>query len=773
MASFYPANVPLINYFFYNSTLTAQGPNLPLAGGFVYFRDDNDHTVPKPTYSDVSNPDDPVVNPNPLPLNDVGAWPLFYAEDGLYYIVITGPDADFDNPVWTLSHVNFSGSAGSTSENVINYIPNGQFLLHNDLPATDTLAAGEIRAPITDIAYGGWTFERPADSTAKDIVTFKRYDEYAANPTGNPRYAVQVQCTDPDSGDAYKDIRVKFPNVNRFASPTQQYTFALSGMDNLAGSFPVDLYLIKYFGADGDPQTETLLTTFNLTPTESDFYYVFVFGSNEGAVIGPSNDDYIQLAIRLRTDESSDILLTDFDLQSGNLAAPVYPETTQRQDVSAGLGGAFPIPDPLGFDLFLLPRLTSTGWVYDDSEIGTAALETQTPVYDGTTGLHPTTNKMLAIGAKYITSDYSPLGIPYKRLFDNYFDSSANVPRYGTGSDYLTCAFSGSGNQLIISNNSAGSVTDAANGTPSPTFTIATIHQGDSGYFCKSYMVSNESFWIENLNAGAVTAINANTSGFSVGTEQSGTTVLPQISFVTAVAAASVPAGSYFTFYTYNGGSTQYYCWFNKDGVGPDPAPGGTGIEVNIITGDTAAIVAQKVRTALNGWEVTSVQTVAASAIPAGSYFTINATGGNYFVWYKKDGAGTKPTPGGTGIEVDIAGTDTDTQVATKTQTKINSYSFATPDPRGQFLRIANSGSSIDPGTRWSMVPGIIGTDKIGTYELSANLDHNHVYLYTNAQMGTAGPDVATPNNFFANTTNSGTSESRPISINFPLAIRY
>lgn len=774
MPSFFPANVPLVNYFFYNSTLTAQGPNLPLAGGFVYFREDSDHTVPKPTYSDVTNPDDPVVNPNPLPLNDVGAWPLFYAEDGLYYIVITGPDADFDNPVWTLEHVNFSGSAGSTSENVINYIPNGQFSLHNDLPATDTLAVGEIRAPITNIAYGGWTFERPADSTATDIVTFQRYDEYVANPTGNPRYAVRVQCTEADSGDAFKDVRVKFPNVNRFASTTQDYTFSLSGMDNLAGSFPVDLYLIKNFGTDGDPETETLLTTFNLTPSESDFFFVFIFGSNEGAVIGPSNDDYIQLAIRLRTNETSDILLTDFDLQSGNLSAPVYPETTQRQDVSASLGGAFPIPDPLGFDLYLTSRLTSTGWTYDRSEIGNAELETQTSVYDGTTGLHPTTNKMLGMGAKYITSGYSPLGVPFKRLFDNYFDSTANVPRYGTGSDYLTCAFSGTGNQLIISNNSAGSVNDAANGTPSPTFTIATIHQGDTGYFCKSYLTATDTLWIQNNNAGAVTQIGNGTSGFNIQTIQTGSSVLPQISALNInVSTATGLASEYFTFHTYNSGDQSYYCWFKVDLVGTDPTPGGTGIEVNLLSTDTATIIAQKIQTALNGWEVTTILTVAASAIPAGSYFTISATGGNYFVWYKKNGAGTKPSPGGTGIEVDISSTDTDTQIATKTQIAMNSYSFASPDVRGQFPRFSNSGATIDQGVRWSLVPGIIGNDTLGTFELSANLEHSHSIFSPISNAGNGGTDVAVIQPVMVNTGPSGGTESRPINANFTLAIRY
>jgi hypothetical protein len=775
MPSFYPANVPLVNYFFYNYTLTADGPNLPLAGGFVFFRDDNDHDVDKPTYSDVTDPDNPVVNPNPLPLNAQGAWPFFYAEQGLYYIIITGPDMDLDNPIWTLEHVNFAGDAGSTSENVTNFIPNGQFLLHNDLPATADYDAGEIREAITDIAYGGWTFERPADSTATDIVTFERYDEYESDPSGNPRYAIRVQCTASDSSDDYKDIRVKFPNVNRFASAVQEYTFALAGLDNDADSFPIQLYLIKNFGTGGSDETQTLLTTFTLTPDEGDFYYAFSFGTNEGEVIGPDDDDYIQLAIRLSANQEFDITLTDFQLQSGNLAEPIYPETTQRQDVSAALGGGFPIPNTDGSDLFLLPRLTKSGWVYDRSEIGDVVSETQTSLYDPTTGLHPTTNRMLAVAKKYIRTEYSPLGVPYSRLFDKYWLEAQQVPRYGTGADYLTGVFSGSGNELVVTNNSAGSVTNAADGTPATGFTFANIHEGDSGYFCKAYMVDTDKFYIENLEPGAVNTGTAGTSGFTVSAVLGGTSTVNQIISVTTIAAATL-AGKYFTFITSNGGAQNYYCWYKVDGAGSDPAPGGTGILIDLNSTDTLTQVAEKTQQGLNGWEVTSIKTVAASAIPAGAYFTINATGGAYVIWYKKDGSGTEPVAVGTKIQVDIVAADTNTQIASKTQRAINRYSFASPDFRGQFLRGFSNNSGVDQGVRFSMVPGVpYGADVLGKFELSANQAHAHETYYQSSQAGGGATiDVVVgPGGTVQDTSVFGIYESRPVNANVNLAIIY
>jgi hypothetical protein len=780
MSNFFPANVPLVNYFFYNSTLTASGPNLPLAGGFVFFRDNNDHDIDKNTYSDVSDPNAPVVNPNPLPLNAVGAWPLFYAEAGVYYIVITGPDADFDNPIWTLENVNFAGEPGSSSTNVINYISNGQFLLHNDLPAEGVYAAGEIREPITPIAYGGWTFDRTIGSTSTDLVTFERYDEWISNPTGNPRFNCRVKCTDFDTSDTVKDVRIKFPDVNSFSSNIQQYTFAFSAINNVMGNFPVDLYLIKNFGTGGSDQTQTLLTNFTITGAQTDFYYAFIFGDNEDQAIGAANDDYVQLALRMSRNTTFDISLTDGQLQSGNLIEPAYPESTQQQDVSSALGGGFPIPNPDGSDLYLLPRLTKTGWVYDDTEIGDVDFKSQFIEYDLITGLHATSNLMLPAGYKYITADYSPLGIPFRRLFNEYFDDTTgvNVPAYGTGSDYLTCGFSGSGNQLIFSNNSAGTVTAAAQGSLSTTFTIGIVHQGDTGYFCRSYLTSANTFYIENTNAGAVTAIDAGTSGFTVATIQIGTSILPNISSVQTVAASAMTGGDYFGFYTYSGAPQQRYLWVTIDGVGADPAPGGTGTLVALLGTDTDALVAQKIRTGLNGWEVTSVLTAAASVIPPGAFFTINSTGAAYVPWYRKDGAGVEPVAAGTKIPIDIAGADTDTQVATKTQIAMNSYSFANPDPRGCFLRVANSGATVDPGVRWSMVPGIIGTDKIGTFELSANIQHDHLsptgnnFILDLPGFGVVGGSGASDSGLNA-VQPSGISESRGINMNFNLGIRY
>jgi len=73
----------------------------------------------------------------------------------------------------------------------------------------------------------------------------------------------------------------------------------------------------------------------------------------------------------------------------------------------------------------------------------------------------------------------------------------------------------------------------------------------------------------------------------------------------------------------------------------------------------------------IKGVEATEVVIGAASTLSGGEYFTISSPATSYYVWYKKDGTGTDPAPGGTGIEVDISATDTAAQVASKTATAI------------------------------------------------------------------------------------------------------
>jgi len=53
-------------------------------------------------------------------------------------------------------------------------------------------------------------------------------------------------------------------------------------------------------------------------------------------------------------------------------------------------------------------------------------------------------------------------------------------------------------------------------------------------------------------------------------------------------------------YWTFSSSSTSYYVWYNVDAGGTDPAPGGTGIEVAILSTDAASAVATKVVAAID-----------------------------------------------------------------------------------------------------------------------------------------------------------------------------
>ena len=273
---------------------------LPLSGGQIFFYSDENRSMLKPIYTiSGSAPNYSYIQlPNPLTLSAVGTIqdasnnnvPLYYYPyntDGdveLYYIVVksAGGVVQFTREAWP---PNVVGSSESSDANgILNFIPNGQFLLHNNIPANilSKYPAGQITQPITQIAQGGWTFERPSGSAAIDNVSFFRYAQYVTNPTDSPRYACRIICQSPSSSDSFKDLRIKFDDVNKFSSEINQFTFSFTAATYSSGDFPVNLNIIKNFGTGGSPSSPviTTLAIFNITGTEQIFSYSFSFGDN-------------------------------------------------------------------------------------------------------------------------------------------------------------------------------------------------------------------------------------------------------------------------------------------------------------------------------------------------------------------------------------------------------------------------------------------------------------------------------------------------------------
>ena len=565
---------------------------LPLSGGIVSFWKDEDRTTPKPVYTLTGSPPNYTyaVLPNPLELsavgtpqyngNDIVIYYYPYDEDGnieLYYITIESAIVapQFVRQAWP----NFSlASNPSSGQEIFNYIPNPQFIMHNNLPPDDTvnpaLQAGQIREAITQIAQGGWTFERPDSSTALDYVTFFRYGSFVDDPTQSPRFALQVNTTSPDITDAFKNICVNFSDVNKFTnnpSPlvtNQVYTFYLEAQTIDSADFDVDIKVIKNFGTGGSSPVTLAFDTITITNNMTQYPITLDFGENSSYTIGDLDDDYVQVVLSLPTNISTHAIYTNFLLAINDIIIAAFPTTTDKDMIARSM--VPPVPNADGFDLGLPLAQGKDGYIYDDSGVGQIYATTL-----DTAGVA----ELLLTGQTLPVSGYSSYGIPYRRLFNKWLNPMTGIPKFGTGPIFATCYINQTGSFLTLMTNQFGTQTAVANGAVPTPFTFSQICAGTSDYgfipfFAETTPSSGNSIVVVNKVRGAVsTVITSSTGTVDAGILRLGQDIRPNIADsynalveqIYYIALAGIPAaGSYFTL----GTTTQdYYIWFTLNGV--------------------------------------------------------------------------------------------------------------------------------------------------------------------------------------------------------------
>jgi hypothetical protein len=771
---------------------------LPLAGGKVYFYSDVNRATPKPVYTLSGSPPNYsyVELPNPSILSAVGTFqdengnnviPYYYPYDvdgnvELYYIEVYSSDdvLQFTREAWP----NIVQTAPlSSDESLFNFIPNGQFLAHNNIPANPLtgLDAGKITQPVTDIAQGGWTFDRPNTSTASDFVNYFGYFEYVPNPTASPRFAVVVECLGANPGDAYKDLRIKFNDVNKFASDTQEYTFSFTAATFNSGDFTVVLDLIKNFGTGGSPSPTTItqLTTFNINDTFTIYQFSFVFGTNSGDEVGTNNDDYLQLAISFPTNISFGFIATDFILTKGNVVIAEFPPTTDKDFMARTL--VLPTPDPNGFDLGLPLITTKDGLGYDRSSVGKVFSTVYSEAQFG---------ELLADGSQYLTQGYSNDGIPYRRLQGVLYDQFISAPLFGTGINFATAnpyISSSSTSHMFLITNKAGLQTNSTDGASGTGFTIATVVTGQSSIGFKSYTYSfqDAKIWAINTSPGVTGTVDEGTTSMSVVASQDQSDgsryafTDNQIEIV-SIQAFTVPTqGEYMNIAT---PSNQYYAWFTFDGTG-DPAPGGIGLRIILDASMTDSDVTYLMTAAFNGFQVTTIQCIPGNSIGNSTYWQFWANGQAYYVWYNLNNTGTDPAPGGIGIEVSYTIADDAESIRDKTITAINSTYFAVPDLRGLVLKGWDHGAGIDlnVSARYANNPNLrfLESDNLGTLQQDYLLGHTHGFTeYAGVTPGlqvskeVANDTLPNPNPFYLiNSTGTIQNDVKNIYVNF--VIKY
>ena len=740
-----------------NYTYASIGSELTLSGNGTFEYDGNDVTVYLFPYDDSGNID-------------------------LYYATVESSGA-----VPQLTREGFPNLAQEEIEEgeAKNYIENGQFLLHHNIIADEdaSIEEGEISDDITVIAPGGWTFERTPSSTAKDFVLFERIGSFVEVPSKSPRYALRVKNEAPGVADTFKGIRKKFRDVNKFSSDTDQYTFAFQAKSN-SGSNAIEVKLIKNYGTGGEPEEVTILQVINLTSTYQIYDIPFVFGSNDGKTIGDNDDDFIQLSVSLPVASAFDLTLDTAILLKGDKQVNEFPDTTDAQFLRESLAGLIPVPDYEGANLYLPLRLGLNGFEYDTSIIGNYILKSDENL---------DISQIWSNGSKYRVDAYSFDKIPYRRLYEKWSaNSSYGLSIYGPGSnemkylakDYTDQSFATSDTNTNINNDAWQSFTSGGDvelieveiilGTPAPPTEAVgniTIYEGEgtSGIRLANetgialvtgsniikigkhpLLTSSSKYTIRLRHSGAVYWRTNSTGGYAGGsyngtaqdaefktivrTTNNSIYRLSSISSgtVTAAADGAIPTGFTFT------------------PVQPDPY-------------------------------IVDITAVAASGMTVGSFWKYHTPDARkYIIWYEIDGSGTKPTETAAVYrKVSILSTDGATTVNLKTSIAINSYSIATLDWRGYFIRAFDRQIGTDLGTAGRIVRGDgFAANALGTAQTDENKSHNHpplspgfAYAF-DASPGTSAAPGGSDLSFGA-MPNSGGSEARSKNRTANIAIYY
>lgn len=749
----------------------------PAAGGKLFITLANNKSQPSPFYKD-SGGLDPW--PNPIVFGDSSATQgQFYGEDGVLYY-LRAVDAD-NNELWTVD--NFLPPAASGGSPTINYFDNVNYFRNSDFrdnffPGT-TKNMQAITAE-TQVAAGGWAFKKN-NTSGTDSIGFVKFTAGQTDVPLDPLYYINYICTGTGTSEA-KYIRYRFPNVYTFAG--EAISIALQGISTSTSTITIDC--LQHFGTGGSPAIDvpTPLTTVPLTATWTRYEKNnLIIPSISGKGIGTNDDSYLEIRFGLPANVTCNIGLTQLQIELGTTV-----QQYEYEDHYLGryrtTGGELP-----GINIGSLTGQTDYMTPEFNPEGGMTLYGGAVPV--GSIIMHCTdTDPAGYIKANGSTHNLIGTDKAYTRLHD------VIGQRYGVGDDgyyfFYAKTTTTVSDDTIYATTSDGGVSSAPVDDGSGfTFTVeetgkvATLNL--ALYRFTSVNVNHVLFQCKDGNGAFVYgALHSaptvgNVSGLVLESYIEGT------SFISPSFRFSFPASSLITgghYFLIANTSISYYVWYKKDGVGTDPAIAGkTGIEVNVLTGDSNFVVAQKTLDSIAGRSRVKITCLAESAITAGNGFDIFNGTEALRVWYSIGGTGTKPAEPTSKLLLEIAltGGETATQVAAATQTAMSAIQFQVPDLRGLFPRFADLGSTVDPdaNTRYSSdrTQNTTEGNYIGSKQDMSIQSHRHEpesgsgFLVYGAGSGAEGGGGSVGGNDY--TSFVGDKETRPTNVYLAAYIKY
>lgn len=770
---------------------------LPVIGGYLYTYKATAHAEKKP----IAKIQDPILPQdfyeNPINLDSSGSIPdpyvTFFAEDVLYYVVLTTSDQDPLQPpdvgnilrTWD----NFGPDQDITPKveeiDFTNYILNATFRFSrkNSYDSTD-LVSGSYHL----VANTGWYFFRDND-TATISLTFVEFDPGQSDVPNNPfKYARMVKTA--GSGEIHDDFVFRTDDVTAFNGETIQYAFWAKSPTNSV----IELITRQVFGSGGSAVVQTAVVI-QLTDTWAKYHQELAITSISGKTIGPGN--YFQIGIKYPLNEAATVDYTQEQLNRGEHLLE-YDYKTKEIDQESQR--TYQLPFALSEDIFLPIWWDGEKYVFDNSEVGTVVVSFEVSKK----------GYLLADGSEYFA--YSDIAetkdlLQYTRLFDKwnsyistllpipYFSHNGNAFGYGT-SGFMPSAIYSAVTTFFNPTKYATVTNWADTGSSGVTFSLLSGGETNinanlpiefkrsSSLFPLGYPAQYNELEIENKVDGAVTAVNVGTMGAALTVSQlvaGGVSAKEKTLLVFSITAGTITTlqGKHWTFDTPAG---AYYAWYKVDGVGTDPAvPAHTGLLVELATSYMSSGQFSYVTYGvLSGFPQTSVTFPAGSTISGGDYFEIYNVTDTFGFYYVVDGVGIEPTITGAlkvlPIAIEASYTAADVRYASIRVMK--SLYFQVPDMRALGIRGSDHLRGLSPEEVLRYMRGDFARGSApGTVQLDEFLEHEHEILDINVFSSPKGTSLNEPYLFdqpaTRNTEETGGKETRMMNISVNYFIKY
>lgn len=669
----------------------------PLVNGSMETFKDSARTTHKATYSDRPRT---TPLPNPIPANAAGVLsdgtgtpvPLYLSDDENYYLVIrdsagaivqTIPNWNADNAFST--HPQFDEIVTT------NYIPNAQFrslVNGKTLYSNDDLNVGNAVL----IARDNWYLRRDV-LTSTNTLEFKEFAVGQTDVPFNPKYYLNFSCS-VGSTEIEKDATVDIGDADSFSN--QEVTFSIWAKSSTLST--IEIIADQDFGGGGSTPVKPIVDSFVLTNDWAQYSTTFTVADVTAKTLGTNN----RFRMRVRYPLNA-ICNVDISEPQLNIGDTILEFDYQPLIMNDGNASKDAIPQPTDTDggksLTLNEDNITNEW-RSNPPIGCPV------AFAGKASKLPD-GYLLCDHTLYKSSDYQRLADIIEQQWGFDFFGIQGFASIGATYTYFT--------------GEPGTVIAAADVSTGFTITNTTLGTDND---VRAYLRDTDKGIMLPKAVGSVTASAAATSPFTIVFED-GNALIPARTFITFTDGSTIVGGNYWTYSVPT--PTNYYVWYKVDGAGADPAPGGTGVLVEVLSTDTAETVAARTMAVLDQRALIKILTVAASAMSGGDYFTINSTNYDYGIWYSIDGAGTAPSlPGKEVIEVALLSTDTAIQVQQKTNDVFTIYTFRVPDFRGYTLKGVDPSGANDPNYDQRLRIGGGESEEAGSIELDFVRSHRH-----------------------------------------------